>query len=150
MKLFIQIWVGVALLANSSCQQQSPEPQPTSTEIFGEWHWTSDKGGFTGRQVYTPASTGDQRTYRFQRDSSFIECINNRCTEPTKFTLRREPSRLFGNQQLILTLRRKLALAPPDTGFVLSLDRYVVQEISDSLRLVQEVRDGYVERYVRK
>jgi hypothetical protein len=150
MKCFVQICLGFLLLAHSSCTKPLPEPRISSTEIFGDWEWTSDRGGITGRQVYTPASTGGKRVYRFQRDSSFVECVNNRCSTPTKFTLRRERSRLYGNEQLVLTLRRKYRLAPPDTGAVVSLDRYVVQDLSDSLRLVQEVHDGYVERYVRK
>ena len=107
MKRFVHIWAGLALVVHSSCRHPSPEPRPISTEIFGEWRWTSDRGGFTGRQVYTPALTGDQRLYRFRPDSTFVECVNSRCSTPTQFTLRRERSRLYGNDQLMLTLRRR-------------------------------------------
>jgi hypothetical protein len=135
------------LLAASSCKKSGQQP---SAEIFGEWQWVSSVGGLTGKIVLTPASTGRARTYRFNRDSTFVECFDNRCEKPVKFKLRTETSFFDGKPHLILTIPRRIYLAPPDTGFHVLTARYTVQEISNTVNLVQERPDGFTESYVRK
>ena len=148
MKYLFNICACTVVLGSSSCKKQ--ETPPVSTEIFGEWQWVSDVGGITGKAVYTPANTGDVRTYRFDRDSTFVECLNNKCKVPVKFTLRMEKSFFDNQQHLILTIPRRLYLALPDTGFHIIRSRYTVREVSNSLVLDQETADGYEESNRRK
>ncbi|MGI4761676.1 MAG: hypothetical protein ACRYF0_13285 [Janthinobacterium lividum] len=146
MKRFLGLALGTLLLAgNSSCKKEAGP-----SEIFGDWQWVSSTGGFTGKQVHTPASTNLSRTVSFRRDSMFVECDNGRCTLPAKFTSRMERSYLTGKPALILTFRRRIYLAPPDTGFHIILDRYSVIEVSNTLRIDQDGPDGFVEIYQRK
>ncbi|TGD79873.1 hypothetical protein [Hymenobacter wooponensis] len=133
------------LLSASGC---GGEPEPTG--IFGEWQWISSVGGLTGKDVLTPAIVGAQRTLSFTRDSMFVQCDADQCSVPTKFILRQERSWLDAQQHLILTVRRRLYLAAPDTGFVVLVNRYRVSEVSGTLRIDQERPDGYVETYYRK
>ncbi|GAC1371802.1 MAG: hypothetical protein NVSMB30_11850 [Hymenobacter sp.] len=124
---------------------------PASTEIFGEWQWVSSVGGFTGKAVYTPANTGGERTYRFNRDSTFVEYYKNQYkVVPVKFTMRMEKSFFDHQQHLILTIPRRIYLARPDTGFHVIRFRYTVREVSDTLRLDEEMADGFEESYRRK
>ena len=148
MKHFVSLYVCILLLGIGSCKKN--EQPPVSTEIFGEWQWVSSVGGITGKDVYTPANTGAALTYRFNRDSTFVECLNNRCKAPVKFTLRMERSFFDNQQHLILTIPRRIYLAPPDTGFHVTRSRYTVREVSNSLRLTEEVADGFEESYRRK
>lgn len=148
MKYLFALCTCAVLLGISGCKKE--EPHPVLTEIFGEWQWVSSIGGITGKNVLTPAITGVERTYRFTRDSTFIECLNKQCKTPVKFALRMEKS-IFDNQQhLILTVSRRFYLAPPDTGFHVIRSRYTVREVSNSLVLDEEVADGYGESYTRK
>lgn len=144
MKYLPCLLLGAVLLGNGSCKED-----PGPSEIFGDWQWVSHTGGFTGKQVYTPASTNSSRTLSFGRDSMFVECINGQCTRPTKFTSRMERSFFDGEQHLILTIRLKIYLAPPDTTHTL-LHRYSIREVSRTLRIAQEWPDGFVEIYQRK
>ena len=139
---------GAVLLASSGCKKQAVPP--VSTELFGEWQWVSDVGGFTGKAVYTPANTGAVRSYRFDRDSTIVECLNNKCNAPVKFTVRMEKSLLDHQQHLILTIPHRVYPALPDTGFHVIRSRYIVREVSDSLILDQDVFDGFEESYRRK
>jgi hypothetical protein len=75
-------------------------------------------GGVTGKEVYTPATTNYNRTYQFNRDSTFVECSNSQCNPAVKFSSRMEKSLLDGQQHLILTIPRKVYLARPDTGML--------------------------------
>lgn len=145
MKRFVGLVLGVFLLGGSSCKKEAGP-----SELFGDWQWISSTGGFTGKQVYTPASTNLSRTVSFGRDSMFVQCDNGHCTVPTKFTSRTERSYLTGEPALILTIRRRIYLAPPDTGFHTILDRYSVQEISNTLRIHEDGPDGFAETYYRK
>jgi hypothetical protein len=145
MKRFALFLLSSALLGSSSCKKETGP-----SELFGEWQWVSSTGGFTGKQVYTPASTNLSRTLSFSRDSLFVQCENGPCTVPTKFTSRMERSYITGEQTLILTIRRRVYLALPDTGFHTLLDRYSIQEVSKTLRITQDGPDGFVEVYQRK
>ncbi|MGI4823083.1 MAG: hypothetical protein ACRYFV_17885 [Janthinobacterium lividum] len=44
---------------------------PTAQGILGEWHWVSSQGGLTGKQTYTPASTGTTTTWVFKADGTY-------------------------------------------------------------------------------
>ena len=146
MKRFAHLLVvSSALLGSSSCKKEAGP-----AELFGDWQWVSSTGGFTGKQVYTPASTNTARTLSFSRDSLFVQCDNGKCSVPTKFTSRLERSYITGEQTLILTLRRRIYLALPDTGFHTILDRYSIQGVSQTLRIQQDGPDGFTEVYHRK
>lgn len=135
------LWAGT-----SSCKKDREVP----AEIFGDWQWVSDVGGITGKDVKTPATTKYERTYRFNRDSTFVECTNNKCEVPVKFKLRMEKSIFDGQQHLIVTIPRRFYLAPPDTGFHILIFKYKILEMQKNLRLAQESPDGYEELYNRK
>lgn len=134
------------LLGGNACQQEPPSP---GEGLAGDWQWVRSQGGFTGKQVLKPAP-GQALVYRFTRDGYWSECFNGVCSRPTPFTLQREPSVLTGDQQLVLTLHRRVELAPPDTGTHLLPSRLVVQEISDTLHLIDDWADGYGQYYRKK
>lgn len=144
MKYFPCLLLGAVLLGSGGCKKD-----PGPSEIFGDWQWVSSTSGLTGKQVYTPASTNLSRTLSFGRDSMFVQCDNGQCTKPTKFTSRTARSFLTGEPALILTIRRKIYLAPPDTTHTL-LSRYSIIEVSRTLRIDQESPDGFKEIYRRK
>jgi hypothetical protein len=145
MKHLALLLLSSALFGSSSCKK---EAGPFA--LFGDWQWVSSTGGFTGKQVYTPSSTNLSRTLSFSRDSLFVQCDNGQCTGPTKFTSRLERSYITGKQTLILTLHRGIYLALPDTSYHTILDRYSIQEVSQTLRLTQDGPDGFTEVYQRK
>lgn len=147
MNYLFAICASAVLLGSSGCKKQ--EAPPVSTEVFGEWQWVSSVGGITGKNVLTPAITGVARTYRFDRDSTVVECDNGQCEAAVKFTLRMETSFFDHQQHLILTIPHTLHLPPP-TGVYVIRSRYTVREVSNSLRLTEEVADGYEEVYNRK
>ena len=139
------------IIANSGCREKKKEdPRPVSTEIFGEWQWVSSIGGFTGKQVSTPASTGINLLYRFNRDSTFVQCNNGQCSKVEKFSTRMERSYVLGVQRLILTIPRRIYLAPPDTGYHVLRDRYLIQEVSNNLVIDQDGPDGIEMVFSRK
>jgi hypothetical protein len=145
MKRFILPLLTTVLLNNSGCKKEAGP-----SEIFGDWQWVSSTGGSTGKQVFTPASTNSSRTLSFGRDSLFVQCEKGQCSVPTKFTSRMERSYITGEQTLILTIRRRIYLALPDTSFQTILDRYSIQEVSKkTLRIVQDGPDGFIEVYQR-
>jgi len=147
MKHFISLYSCILLLGISSCKKN--EQPPVSTEIFGEWIWLYSLGGLTGNQVTKP-SIGMESTYKFTRDSLWTQCYNGKCEVPTKFTMRMERSILFGDNRMILTIRRRVHLAQPDTGSVIIKDRYLVDEVSNELHIAQDIPDGFGEFYSRK
>jgi len=146
MKGLLHLTLGLLLLAaSSSCKKESGP-----SELFGDWQWVSNTGGFTGKEVYTPANSNLSRTLTFTRDSMFVQCDNGQCSAPARFTSRTERSFFTGKPTLILTLHRRIYLARPDTGSVTIRSRYSINEISNKLRINQEVADGFEEVYTRK
>jgi hypothetical protein len=144
MKRFFHPLLILFLLSDSGCKKEKGP-----FEIFGDWQWVSSTGGFTGKQVFTPASTNVSRTLSFGRDSLFVQCDNGKCSMPTKFTTRMERSYINGEKTLILTIRRRIYLTPSDTSFNTILSRYSIQEVSKTLRITQDGPDGFIELYQR-
>jgi len=138
--------LSIFLLLGGSCHKKEPSP---ADNLVGEWKWIRSIGGITGKQVLTPAP-GKETIYRFTRDGQWSTCTNGVCSNPTPFTLQQEQSVLTGNEQLVLTLRQRVQLAPPDTGTHILPSRFLVREISDTLHLTQDGPDGFGEYYSRK
>jgi len=134
------------LLLSAGCHKDQPAPDD---KLVGDWQWVRSVGGLTGKQVEKPP-VGSEYLFRFTRDGYWSQCYNSTCGDPTPYTLQQEKSLLFGDERLVLTLRRKIYLAPPDKGFHIILDRYLVREMGDTLRIANDAPDGYGETYFRK
>lgn len=134
------------LLLSAGCHKEQPAPDD---RLVGDWQWVRSVGGLTGKGILKP-KTGETIIERFTQDGHWTLCGNGKCDAPMPFTLQQEKSVLFGDERLVLTLHRKIYLALPDTGFHVLLDRYLVREIGDTLRIANDGPDGYGETYFRK
>lgn len=140
------ITLGVLLLASSGCRKEQPSP---ADKLYGDWQWVRSIGGFTGKGVIKPKA-GEVVIERFTRDGYWTLCGSGKCFDLMPYTLQKERSVIYNEERLILTLHRKVYLAPPDTGYHVLLDRYYIGEIGDTLRIGNDGPDGYGETYFRK
>ena len=72
------------------------------------------------------------------------KAVPTQCLDPVVFTVRKERSLLFGDVRSVLTIQRKVYLAPPDTGFHVLKDRYLINEVSEIWILDKIIRLGLV------
>jgi hypothetical protein len=125
----------------SACQKADVAPANTDQSIVGEWHWVSSVGGLTGKQTYTPASTGSTETWVLKADSSYQRRISQpsgaQTTETGTFSLGSVKSIYSGQPARTLTLRGKQS------------QTFVIQELTSRLVLADNWYDGFGHMYER-
>jgi hypothetical protein len=126
-------------LCATACQQT--DPTPTDQGIMGEWHWVSTVGGLTGKQTYTPASTGTTETWVFKADSTYQHYTTRRggplVTETGTFSLGSARSIHSGQAARALLLRGQ------------SAQTFLVEQAATRLALSDNIYDGFGYTYER-
>jgi hypothetical protein len=146
MNIFKSVILGVTLLL-ASCTKEKVE-ETIQMKIVGKWDWLETYGGFTGNALYTPENTGDERKFVFKKDSSFYEILNSDTVQKTNYFISREESMILDGEFDFLTINFKYYL--PDEGTTLTLPmRYMITKIADSLKIREDVYDGFRHKYVK-
>jgi hypothetical protein len=131
----------VLAVSASACQKASVSPTAADQRIVGEWHWASSTGGTTGKQTYTPASTGSTDTWVFNADSTYQRRTTQpggaQATEMGTFSLGSTKSIYSGRPARALTLRGKQS------------QTFVIQELTSRLVLADNHYDGFGHTYER-
>ena len=127
-------------LCASACQQKT-DASPTAQGLLGEWHWVATVGGFTGRQTYTPASTGTTETWVFNADSTYRHYTSRLGSSPVTetgiFSLGSVKSIHSGQTARALILRGQ----PGQT--------FLLEEVTTRLALSDNSYDGFGYTYER-
>ena len=134
--LLLAAAAGLAL-ATPACQKAEAPPQG----LLGEWNWVESRGGLTGNQTYSPASTGTTVRWLFRADSTvLVRTTQQGVAQPTQtgtHSLGTVRSIYSGQAARTLTLR----LAQPRG--------YVLNELSSRLVVADNNPDGYTTAYER-
>jgi hypothetical protein len=151
----------VALVAagTSACSTEAPAPSdftgdPSSrNDIVGEWNWKSTDGGFSGKQHYTPASTGTATKWVFQRNGTFQQYDTTqgvtRLVETTTFSLGAKRSIYTGQPAQTLIINRHVTQSGTATGQV-EPQEFIIQELDQQLIIADNYYDGFGHTYERK
>jgi hypothetical protein len=127
------------ILGTTACQRT--DAPPADQGIMGEWHWVSTVGGLTGKQTYTPASTGSTETWVFKSDSTYQHAITRQgstsVTEMGTFSLGSVRSIHTGQAARALVLRGQQA------------QTFLLEEVSTRLALSDNYYDGFGHTYER-
>jgi len=138
------ILCGIILMI-MSCSKDNEELS-VERKIIGKWNWLESNGGMTGNSHYTPENTGDERKMIFLKDKTVYIILNGDTIHTTNYFTSRENSILLGDEFDFLTINYKYEL--PDTIIYIPI-RYMIREITDELKLDEDVYDGYGHRYER-
>jgi|WetSurMetagenome_2_1015567.scaffolds.fasta_scaffold82324_2 hypothetical protein len=144
MKCSFLISIILVALLFTSCEKDDTDNQD---KITGEWVWIKSYGGMTGGEVLTPANTGIEKTITFFRNDTVVITENGTTADKTDYFLSREKSNLFHDIHNFVTINYKYQLQ--DTVITLSM-RYIIQKLTDTLVLEDDVVDGYGHTYVKK
>jgi hypothetical protein len=124
----------------ASCQRADVAPA-ADLGIVGEWHWVSSRGGLTGKQAYTPASTGSTDTWLLRADSTYqrrtTQPGGTQTTETGTFSLGSVKSIYSGQPARALVLRGKQS------------QTFVIQELGSRLVVADDYYDGFGHTYER-
>lgn len=126
-------------LGAPACQPTNVSPKGGAS-LVGEWHWVSSTGGFTGKQTYTPASTGTEEKWVFGADSTYQVYATKqgatRLTESGSFSVGTAPSIYTGQPARALRLQGR--------------QPYIIEELgSTRLGLADNSPDGFGHTYER-
>jgi hypothetical protein len=138
--------MAVAMLV-FSCEKDQDDKK--AYDIHGEWIWLESDGGMTGSEVLNPKNTGVERTVTFYANDTVKIMENGEIAHKTDYFLSRERSHLFHDTCNFVTINYKYPISNPDTVITLSM-RYMIEKLSDTLILDEDVYDGYTHFYVRK
>jgi hypothetical protein len=131
--------VALLILGTTACQRT--DATPADQGIMGEWHWVSTVGGLTGKQTYTPASTGSNETWVFKADSTYQRDITRQggtlVKEQGTFSLGSVKSIHTGQATRALILRGQQA------------QTFLLEEVSTRLALSDNYYDGFGHTYER-
>ncbi len=127
------------LLGTTACRRT--DATPADQGIMGEWHWVSTVGGLTGKQTYTPASTGSTQTWVFNSDSTYRYVY----TPPSGSPVTTTGTFSVGSVKSIYTGQpsRALVLRGPQA------QTFIVQELATRLILADNHYDGFTLTYER-
>jgi hypothetical protein len=145
MKIFNYTGFVLIILAAIACEKDKVEP---TYEIFGEWNWLKSYGGFTGHELQTPENTGISKTFAFLHNDSVIITKNTDTIQRTGYFLSREKSLLLHDTFDFVTINYENWISNTET---LSLPmRYMIETLTDTLVLAEDVYDGYRHQFERK
>jgi hypothetical protein len=147
MKMKIWKYTGIffIILAAMACEKEKDQPV---YEIFGSWNWLKSYGGMTGRDLKTPGNTGTSKNFSFLRNDTVIITENAVTLQKTNFFLSREKSILLKDSFDFVTINYTYRISDTET---LSLPmRYMIETLTDTLVLAEDVYDGYGHQFVRK
>jgi hypothetical protein len=145
MKKTVLLAITAVMLTCMSCQK---EKDPTNRDkIAGEWIWIKSYGGMTGGEILTPENTGIEKTMTFFKNDTVEITENGQLAEKTNYFVSKEKSQLFNDLHDFVTIDYKYPLS--DTVITVSM-RYIIQKLTDTLLLKDDVVDGYGHLYVRK
>jgi len=136
--LFAVAAAGLAL-TTPGCQKTATPP----LGLVGEWGWVSSRGGLTGKQTDTPASTGTSRQWVFRADSTFQQ----RETRQGVALPAQEGTYLLGVVSSIYTGRPARALTIIRLG---QHQTYVLSELGSRLVVNDNYPDGFGKTYERR
>jgi hypothetical protein len=134
--------LAAAILALGAVACQKTTLAPPAEGLVGEWNWVQSRGGFTGNQTETPASTGTSRRWAFRADSTFTQyVVQQGVAKPAQagtYSLGVARSIYTGQPARALTIR----LGQPQT--------YLLSGVSSSrLVLADNAYDGFGDTYER-
>ncbi|NML67729.1 hypothetical protein HHL22_21215 [Hymenobacter sp. RP-2-7] len=127
-------------LGGTACQKTEALPQGQG--LVGEWNWVQSRGGLTGNQTYTPASTGTTIRWVFRADSTVqVSTTRQGVTQPMQmgtYSLGVAKSIYSGQPARALTIRLKQA------------QTYILSELSSNRLVVDDnAYDGFGDTYER-
>lgn len=139
-RLFCFVAAAGMALAATACQKTGVSPAPG---LVGEWSWVISRGGFTGNQTYTPASTGTVRQWVFRADSTFQQRETRQgAAQPAQvgtYSLGAVSSIYTGQPARSLTLRLGQ-----------QAEVYVLSELGSRLVVADNQYDGFTDTYERR
>jgi hypothetical protein len=144
MKSRNRLLVLLILLAAIACEKDKIQP---TYEIYGEWNWMKSYGGFTGHDLQTPENTGVSKIFSFLRNDTVIITENADTTLRTSYFLSREKSLLLQDSFDFVTIN--YAYRSSDTEVFFLPMRYMIEMLTDTLVLAEDVYDGYGHQFVR-
>jgi hypothetical protein len=138
--------VGILLIIFSAtaCEKEIDEPV---YEIFGSWNWLKSYGGFTGHVLKTPENTGVSQVITFLPTDTVIITANADTIHRTDYFLSREKSILLQDTFDFLTINYRYRVS--DTETILLSMRYIIETLTDTLVLAEDVYDGFGHQFVR-
>jgi len=137
------------VLINSCEKDDLTETQKNRFKIVGDWVWVKSYGGFTGHDLYTPGNTGITKEIAFFINGDVIIKENDIMVDKTDYFLSNEKSYLFNEKAEFLTINYKYRISDPDSIITLPM-RYIIEDLSNSMFLAEDVYDGYGHEYMRK
>jgi hypothetical protein len=149
MKKCIYFLLTVITITICSCKKDDSVNNPTQAGITGTWAWSSSLGGMTGNDNPTPEKTGRKRSMIFLENKQFFLVENGDTIQKTDYFLSNEASILFHKNYDFVTVNYKFRISNPDSVITLPM-RYIINSMSDTLSLTEDVFDGYSHWYLRK
>jgi hypothetical protein len=141
LRTFYPAFAVLLAVCAAGCHKADVSPNTADQGIIGEWHWASSVGGLTGKQTYTPASTGSTDTWVFRADSTYERRTSQAggasLTVTGTFSLGSIKSIYSGQPARALTLRGKQS------------QTFVIQELTPRLVLADNYYDGFGHIYER-
>jgi hypothetical protein len=122
--------------------------EPEIFDIYGNWAWVKSFGGYTGSDLRTPENTGTSRTMSFLKNDTVIITLNGDTVQVTDYFLSREESMLLNDTFDFLTINYRFITAEAET--IIMPMRYMIQQLTDTLALDEDVYDGYGHLFIRK
>jgi len=139
MKMALCAIVGSILLlscnVNPTDENLGNSNKLTETSIVGKWLWVESIGGFTGKTVRSPDSV--EVTLEFTADGSYIKRENSLIVDSSAYSIVNEKT-IFSSSNLDVV-----------HFSTLSLSAVIGQLTTTTLKLEDNVTDGFVSTYTR-
>jgi hypothetical protein len=136
----------IFILTFLSCKKDNENDIQKLNTVVGDWTWLKSYGGLTGNVMQTPASTNSTKRIIFKDNGEFVMIENGHTTQNTTYFTSREKSTLFLDTFNFVTVNYKFII---NGKYTIIPMRYIIQSMSDTLEIDEDVYDGFVHTYLR-
>lgn len=147
-KKYILVAFTICIIGLSCGKEDQHTTDNLNKGITGEWNWLKSQGGITGSDIQTPDISGIERIVKFHENDTVEIFENGTLVHKTDYFLSREESMLMNDTFDFVTINYTFKISNPDSVVTLPM-RYMIIELSDNLRLDEDVFDGYGHWYRR-
>lgn len=129
--------------------QQDDGSDSIENQIKGKWNWSESIGGNDGVTIHSPEIDSYTRQFNFINNQVILTINQTDTIQNTSYKIQKEESILYQENYDVLTINYKFYDSQTNDLIILPMRYLIIHLDNSSLRIVEDVYDGYNHSYKR-
>lgn len=118
-------------------------------QIKGKWEWVESIGGNDGVTIHSPEIDGYTRQFNFLNNKVILTFNQTDTIQNTSYKVQKEESILYHENYDVLTINYKFFDSETNDEIILPMRYLIINIDNSSLRIIEDVYDGFDHSYKR-